>query len=93
VITSTILTLLVIPSFYDSIEIARDRAFAKYRRREARWHALPAFLTTLIEAVLTLVGIRMIWRGGARVLRWLRGRAGGGGSSGGGALPSPSGAD
>ena len=32
-ITSTLLTLLVVPTFYDSIEIARDRAVAKFRRR------------------------------------------------------------
>src|SRR5262249_36590476 len=36
-ITSTLLTLLVVPTFYDSIEIARDRAIAKYRRRAERW--------------------------------------------------------
>ena len=33
VITSTFLTLLVIPSFYDSIELARERALAKFHRR------------------------------------------------------------
>ena len=32
-ITSTLLTLLVVPSFYDRIEICRDRAVAKFRRR------------------------------------------------------------
>jgi HAE1 family hydrophobic/amphiphilic exporter-1 len=32
VITSTVLTLLVIPSFYDSIEIWRDRFLARLRR-------------------------------------------------------------
>ena len=32
-ITSTLLTLLVVPTFYDSIEIARDRMIAKYQRR------------------------------------------------------------
>ena len=40
IITSTLLTLLVIPSFYDSIEIARDRALAKFHAREARWNAV-----------------------------------------------------
>ncbi|HSM23095.1 MAG TPA: efflux RND transporter permease subunit, partial [Rubrivivax sp.] len=34
IITSTLLTLLVIPSFYDSIENARDHALAKFRARE-----------------------------------------------------------
>ena len=32
-ITSTLLTLLVIPSFYDSIENARDAVLARYRQR------------------------------------------------------------
>ncbi len=31
-ITSTLLTLLVIPTFYDSIEISRERAKAKFQR-------------------------------------------------------------
>jgi HAE1 family hydrophobic/amphiphilic exporter-1 len=35
-ITSTFLTLLVIPSFYDSIEIARDRFVGLFRRRSSR---------------------------------------------------------
>ena len=38
------LTLLVVPTFYDSIEIARDRMFAKFRRRTERWHPAFAFL-------------------------------------------------
>jgi len=39
VITSTFLTLLVIPSFYDSIEIWRDKAAAGLRRLGTRWRA------------------------------------------------------
>jgi HAE1 family hydrophobic/amphiphilic exporter-1 len=61
-ITSTLLTLLVIPSFYDSIEISRDRAVAKFRRRSERSHQAVAFLLTLGEAVLTLLGVRAVWR-------------------------------
>ena len=38
-ITSTILTLLVVPSFYDSIEIARDRMMAKMGRRADRYQS------------------------------------------------------
>jgi multidrug efflux pump subunit AcrB len=38
-ITSTLLTLLVVPSFYDSIEIFRDRVLARFRRGAPR--ALP----------------------------------------------------
>jgi HAE1 family hydrophobic/amphiphilic exporter-1 len=62
-ITSTLLTLLVIPSFYDSIENSRDRAIAKFHRREARWHVSVAFVLTLLEAVATLFMLRALWRG------------------------------
>lgn len=61
-ITSTFLTLLVIPSFYDSIEGSRDRAIAKFRQRAARWHVAVAFVVTLLEVVLTLVFLRFVWR-------------------------------
>ena len=54
-ITSTLLTLLMVPTFYDSIEISKDRAVAKFERRAERWTALPAFAMTLLEAVLTLL--------------------------------------
>ncbi len=60
-ITSTFLTLLMVPSFYDSIEIAKDRMIAKYRRREARWRALPAFVLTFVEAILTLLFVRFVF--------------------------------
>jgi multidrug efflux pump subunit AcrB len=61
-ITSTILTLLVVPTFYDSIEIARDRMVAKFGRRAARMYALPAFVVTLLEAILTLTLVRLVFR-------------------------------
>ncbi|MDE2566448.1 MAG: efflux RND transporter permease subunit [Burkholderiales bacterium] len=41
-ITSTLLTLLVIPSFYDSIENARDRLMARLRRRRGKAGAAAA---------------------------------------------------
>ncbi len=66
-ITSTILTLLVVPTFYDSIEIARDRAVAKFRRRQERWNALVAFILTMAEAVLTLLFVRFVYRAFSRV--------------------------
>ena len=72
-ITSTLLTLLVIPSFYDSIEIARDRMFAKFRRRATRWNALFAFVLTFVEALLTLLLLRVIYRALARAWRSVRG--------------------
>ena len=61
-ITSTILTLLVVPSFYDSIEIARDRMIAKMGRRADRYNQALAVLVTLFEALLTLTFIRLIYR-------------------------------
>ncbi|RFP10459.1 efflux RND transporter permease subunit [Duganella sp. BJB488] len=61
-ITSTILTLLVVPTFYDSIEIAKDRAIAKFHRRAARWTAAPALVMTLVEGVLTLIFARFVFR-------------------------------
>ncbi len=73
-ITSTFLTLLVIPTFYDSIEIAKDRAIAKYRMRAERWPAFAAFVATLGEAVLVLMGIRPTYRMGAKVVSRIRRR-------------------
>jgi len=73
-ITSTLLTLLVIPSFYDSIEVSRDRLLAKFHRREARWNPLFAFVLTFVEALLTLLMLRALWRMLARGVARLRGR-------------------
>ncbi|MCE4555966.1 efflux RND transporter permease subunit [Roseateles cellulosilyticus] len=61
-ITSTLLTLLVVPTFYDSIEIARDRALAKFRRRVPRFTMVGAFLMTVVEAVLALLLVRLVFR-------------------------------
>jgi hydrophobe/amphiphile efflux-1 (HAE1) family protein len=61
-ITSTVLTLLVVPTFYDSIEIARDRAMAKFRTRAAQGNAFMAFVLTLGEAVLALLLLRWSYR-------------------------------
>jgi hydrophobic/amphiphilic exporter-1 (mainly G- bacteria), HAE1 family len=76
-ITSTLLTLLVIPSFYDSIENARDAAIAKFLRRDARMNSLLAFVLTLLEALATLLGLRWIWRVVARLAGRTSGRTGG----------------
>jgi ubiquinone/menaquinone biosynthesis C-methylase UbiE len=56
------LTLLVVPTFYDSIEIARERMGAKFRRRVVRFTALPAFVMTFAEAILTIVMVRFVFR-------------------------------
>jgi HAE1 family hydrophobic/amphiphilic exporter-1 len=66
-ITSTLQTLLVIPTFYDSIEFARERAVAKFHRRSEQRSAFTAFVTTFVEAVLTLVFVRFIYRAVARL--------------------------
>ena len=69
-ITSTILTLLVVPTFYDSIEISRDRMVAKFHRRMASGNPLGAFVQTFVEAILTLLLIRFLFRFVLRVVRW-----------------------
>ncbi len=61
-ITSTLLTLLVVPTFYDSIEIARERAIAKFHAREANSNPFIAFLATFAEAILTLLFVRWLYR-------------------------------
>ncbi|TXI92012.1 MAG: efflux RND transporter permease subunit [Burkholderiaceae bacterium] len=73
-ITSTILTLLVVPSFYDSIEIARDRMMAKMRRRAEGMSQILAFGLTMLEAVLTLLGIRLVFRLCLKLFNLMRGR-------------------
>jgi multidrug efflux pump subunit AcrB len=73
-ITSTMLTLLVVPTFYDSIEIARDRMFAKFNRRAERFTALPAFVMTFVEAILTLTFVRLVFRLIVKAGRFAMGR-------------------
>jgi cell division inhibitor SulA len=67
VLTSTALTLLVIPSFYDSIEIASERAKLKYSARAALANPLVAFVVTFVEGLLTLTLLRFLYR----TARWL----------------------
>jgi multidrug efflux pump subunit AcrB len=73
-ITSTMLTLLVVPTFYDSVEISRDRMIAKFHRRSERRNALVAFLTTFVEALLTITGIRLVFRSLLKAGRFAAGR-------------------
>lgn len=75
-ITSTMLTLLVVPTFYDSIEIARDRMSAKFHRRVVRFSALPAFVMTFVEAILTIVLVRFVFRMIVKAGRFATGRRG-----------------
>ena len=76
-ITSTFLTLLVVPTFYDSIEIARDRMFAKFNRRAERFNVALAFLMTFVEAILTIILVRFVFRMIMALLRFATGRRGG----------------
>ena len=61
-ITSTLLTLLVVPTFYDSIEISRDRMFAKMHSRATRMNIVFAFGLTVLEALMTLTMLRWVYR-------------------------------
>ena len=69
-ITSTLLTLLVVPTFYDSIEITRDRAIAKFQARAARRNAFVAFLLTAFEALAALLLLRWSYRGLRAAVLW-----------------------
>jgi predicted RND superfamily exporter protein len=69
VITSTLLTLLVVPSFYDSIEINRERAGIKFHARAAYGNTFVAFLVTLFEVFATLLLLRFFYR----FVRWTLG--------------------
>jgi multidrug efflux pump subunit AcrB len=66
-LTSTFLTLLVIPSFYDSIEINWERAALKFLARAALSNPVWAFAATFVEALLTLTFVRFFYR----VTRWV----------------------
>jgi hydrophobic/amphiphilic exporter-1 (mainly G- bacteria), HAE1 family len=74
-ITATVLTLLVVPVFYDSIEIAHDRMLAKFHARAQQRSAFVAFVLTFFEAVFALVMLRLAYRTTARVLAHRRGAA------------------
>jgi HAE1 family hydrophobic/amphiphilic exporter-1 len=65
-ITSTLLTLLVIPCFYDSIELMRERMLAKFNRRSERFTALGGLVLTFLEFVAFLTTLRFFWRAGRR---------------------------
>lgn len=77
-ITSTLLTLLVVPTFYDSIEIARDRMVAKFHGRALRWNGFVAFIATFAEALCTLLMLRMLLRQVLQARAWIQKRRGAG---------------
>jgi hypothetical protein len=61
-IVSTMLTLLVVPSFYDSIEIAGERRRLKFRARAALGNPIVAYLVTLGERWATILFLRFWYR-------------------------------
>lgn len=60
-ITSTLLTLLVVPTFYDSIEIWWERISSNYVMRSERWNPGLAFFVTFIEVVWKLIVVGYIF--------------------------------
>jgi HAE1 family hydrophobic/amphiphilic exporter-1 len=73
-ITSTLLTLLVIPCFYDSIEIMHVRAIEKFHRRSERFTAVGGFVLTFLEFFAFLTTLRFFYR----LLRFILGLPTGG---------------
>jgi predicted RND superfamily exporter protein len=61
-ITSTLLTLLVIPCFYDSIEMMRERAIASFQRRATRMSAVGGGLLGVLEFLAFLTTLRFFYR-------------------------------
>jgi HAE1 family hydrophobic/amphiphilic exporter-1 len=65
--------LLVVPSFYDSIESASERMRTKIQARSLRYPAALSLVVTLLEALATLLLLRFVWRsvqaGSARLRR------------------------
>jgi multidrug efflux pump subunit AcrB len=61
-ITSTILTLLMIPTFYDSIETAREKLVIKFQRRAQERGSFTSGVLIFFECLLTLVFVRFIYR-------------------------------
>jgi HAE1 family hydrophobic/amphiphilic exporter-1 len=66
VLVSTLLTLLVVPSFYDSIEINRERMSIKLHARAAIGNPVVAFFATVLEFFATILMLRFFYR----LTRW-----------------------
>jgi HAE1 family hydrophobic/amphiphilic exporter-1 len=65
-ITSTLLTLLVIPCFYDSIEMMAVRCAEKFHRRSERFTVIGGFVMTFLEFLAFFFGVRFVYRAGRR---------------------------
>jgi len=73
-ITSTLLTLLVVPTFYDSIEIARESMMQKMRARMTRYNSIVGFAMTMLEALCTLLLLRFVYRMSVKLFGLVSGR-------------------
>jgi HAE1 family hydrophobic/amphiphilic exporter-1 len=70
-ITSTVLTLLVVPSFYDSIEVQREASAVAWQQRHARHGFGLALLITLFSGLASLLLLRLVHGLGREALqRW-----------------------
>jgi hydrophobic/amphiphilic exporter-1 (mainly G- bacteria), HAE1 family len=70
-LTSTLLTLLIVPTFYDSIEVKRDSLIRRFPIRRKRWTIVGAIGLTAGEAALLVVAfmtftIFLFW-----IVEWL----------------------
>ena len=61
-ITATILTLLVVPTLYDSIEIKHVHALEKYHARSVRFGSFLAGVSIFIETILMVTLVRFGYR-------------------------------
>ena len=79
-ITSTILTLLIVPTFYDIIEIKHDHALEKYRLRTVRFGSFLAGASIVVETIFFLLllrfGYRMTRKFFSRIGAWRQRRQG-----------------
>ncbi len=66
----------LLPSYYGSIDVARRCAVANFHARAQRWPMGVAFVVTGILALLALTGLRSLWRGVTRAVRWAHMRVG-----------------
>jgi HAE1 family hydrophobic/amphiphilic exporter-1 len=66
-IVSTLLTLLVVPSLYDSIQINVVRCGVKFRARAANYNPVLAFFATFFEFFAALLLLRLFFR----LARWV----------------------
>jgi len=71
VLISTLLTLLVVPSFYDSVEINTERMKIKLHARATYQNPVVAFFLTFFEFFATLLLLRFLYR----FCRWAMGLA------------------